>query len=166
MQDLGPRLAVTQSRLLSRYWLKYFRAMVLSLVTALFFAIGVQNRTCLQIALAAEGRATLTAADQALRMQALLREIVTGAYDIRHVSPPSEFPSPDPFGPSPIDDDEAKWQCQENNSKRRISPPIVYFVPNSNVIDNTYIGRGRMGRPAPCIWKTSHVNTFAPSCTN
>ena len=39
--------------------------------------------------LAAEGRAAVTAEDQALRTQALLREIATGSYNIKHISSPS-----------------------------------------------------------------------------
>ena len=69
--------------------------------------------------MAAEGRATLTAAYQALWTQALLRDIATGAYNIEQVSPPSEFPLPDPFGQPPTDD-EVKWRRQANNSKRHI----------------------------------------------
>ena len=47
--------------------------------------------------LAAEGHAALTAADPSLWMQALLREISTGTYNIRHIAPPSDFPSPPPL---------------------------------------------------------------------
>ena len=69
--------------------------------------------------LASECRAALTASDQALRTKALLHEIVTGAYIIRHISPPSEFPLPDPRGPSPKNE-EARRQRRADNSKRRI----------------------------------------------
>ena len=76
------------------------------------------QRVC-KSSLAAEGHAAVTSPDQALWAQALLREIVTDAYEIRHISPPSEFPLPVPLGPSPTDDD-AQWKCRENNSKRLI----------------------------------------------
>ena len=67
-----------------------------------------------------EGHAALTSADQALRMQALLQEIATGTYNIRHISPPSDFPLPDPCVPSPTNE-EVKWKRRADNSKRRIS---------------------------------------------
>ena len=76
------------------------------------------QRVC-KSSVAAEGGAALTA-DQALWMLALLREIATGTYNIRHVAPPSGFPLPDPLVPPPTDD-EVKWQCEGGNPKRHIS---------------------------------------------
>ena len=49
------------------------------------------QRVC-KSSLDAEGRADVAASDQSLRTQALLYEIVTGAYEIRRISHPSEFP--------------------------------------------------------------------------
>ena len=84
------------------------------------------QRIC-KSSLAAERHAALTDADQALRMQSLLGEIVTGAYEIRHISPLSEFPFPDPLGPSPTED-KVKWQRKENKSKRHIFPRLALRV--------------------------------------
>ena len=69
--------------------------------------------------LAAECRAALTATDQAFWTQALLREIVTGAYSVRHISHPSVFPLPNPPG-SPPTNEIVKWQRRAINSERRI----------------------------------------------
>ena len=79
------------------------------------------QRVC-KSSVASEWNADVAASDQALRTQALLREIITCAYEIRHISPPSQFPLPGPLGPPPTDN-EAKWQYRENNPKRRIFHP-------------------------------------------
>ena len=66
----------------------------------------LHGRRCAKIqrvckpSLDAEGRAALTSSDQVLWTQSLLHEIATGAYEICRISPPSEFPLPDPFWPS------------------------------------------------------------------
>ena len=60
------------------------------------------QRVC-KSSLSAEAHAALTASDQALWFQVLLVEITTGKYDISSVSPPTTYPLPDPFGPSPTD---------------------------------------------------------------
>ena len=76
------------------------------------------HRVC-KSSLVDEGNATLTAADQAFRMEELLREIATDAHNVIHIAPPSGLPLPDPFGPSPTDA-EVKWQRHHLNAKRHI----------------------------------------------
>ena len=76
------------------------------------------QRVC-KSSLAAECHASLTAADQALWLQALLHEVVTGNYITAHLSPPTEFPLPDPFGPSPSDA-EVRWQCDSALKKKHV----------------------------------------------
>ena len=76
------------------------------------------QRVC-KSSLAAECHAAITAADQGLWIQSLLHELVTGHYIIDHLSPPTEFPLPDPFGPSPTDE-EVRWQCAAASNKGHI----------------------------------------------
>ena len=76
------------------------------------------QRTC-KSSLAAECRAALTAADQALWLQTRRREIFTGKYDVQHDSPASESPRPDPFGKAPTDV-EAILKLLANNHKRSV----------------------------------------------
>ena len=71
------------------------------------------QRVC-KSSLAAEAHAALNAADQALLFQGLLTEIVTGIYDISKISPPTTYPLPDPYGPSPTD--------QEVTAQMKTSP--------------------------------------------
>ena len=59
-------------------------------------------------------------------MQSLIREIVTGAYNIRHIAPPSEFPLRDPFGPPPTDDEA---ECQRRAGNEKGTFPLHLVLP-------------------------------------
>ena len=48
-----------------------------------------------------EGRAALSAGDQAISSQVLLNEVVAGRYEIGKASPTTEYLLPNPFGTSP-----------------------------------------------------------------
>ena len=80
------------------------------------------DRRCAKIqmvcksSLAAEAHASATAADQALWLQVYLAEIFTGSYQISQITPPTEYPLPDPFGVSPTDQEVAAQRRQEITS--------------------------------------------------
>ena len=67
------------------------------------------GRRCVEIdhvfrrSLPDERRAAISAADQALRLQMFLAELITGKYDIALFSPPKEYHLRNPFAPPPSD---------------------------------------------------------------
>ena len=83
------------------------------------------QRVC-KSSLASEAHAALTASDQALWFQVLLTEIVTGIYDITKIAPPSTFPLPDPFGPSPTDEEVSNHCKKSSQSKSTLLTSCSY----------------------------------------
>ena len=81
------------------------------------------------LSLAEEAHESATAADHALCLQVYLTEIVTDSYQIEKISPPPEYPSPDPFGQAPTDQ-EVTAQCQsEISPTRQITANVAIVKP-------------------------------------
>ena len=105
------------------------------------------QRVC-KSSLAAEAHAALTATDQALWFQVLLTELVTGKYDITAISPPTSFPIPDPFGPSPTDQEVAAQMSEKPFNKQ------VMFTKCANC--ETSLNLSQLIFKASQDWKSRH----------
>ena len=122
------------------------------------------DRRCAEIqrvcksSMADEAHAAVTAAGQALWFQVLLTEIATCHYNIESIAPPTSYPMPDPFGPSPTDA-EVNSQCASPPNTAAI-PQVTCRSCKTNMHRSKLISaaqaaqkNGKTGHIKPCLFR-------------
>lgn len=107
--------------------------------------------------MAVEAHAALAAADQAMRFQVSLAEIVTGKYGIAAISPPAVYPIPDPFGPSPTGQNKSGRASITTASESTDSVRKMRYLPDYSESTQFYNGRKRRLEATEGRAETDHI---------